>query len=100
MTLTVVPSTTHSSSVSGQILSFFRTWEGTETWPRFVTFVRTIQFYKMKTYDKSSLFCHHVLASQPVLWNQQHLAGGFSCFELPVGFGCLGKREGLVDPEL
>lgn len=31
MTLTVAPSTTHSSSVSGPILSFFRTWDGTET---------------------------------------------------------------------
>ena len=87
MTLTVAPSTTHSSSVSGPILSFFRTWEGTETWPRFVTFVRTGQFYKMKTYDTSSLFCHHVLASQPVFRNQQHLARGLYCREVAVGLG-------------
>ena len=87
MTLTVAPSTTHSSSVSGPIFSFFRTWEGTETWPRFVTFVRMGQFYKMKTYDTSSLFCHHVLASQPVLRNQQHLARGLYCREVAVGLG-------------
>lgn len=82
MTLTVAPSTTHSSSVSGPILSFFRTWEGTETWPRFVTLVRMIQFYKMKTYDTSSLFCHHVVGSQSVLPNEQHLSDSLAAFEL------------------
>jgi hypothetical protein len=41
MTLTVEPSTTHSNSVLGLIWRFFRTSDGTETCPRFVTLVRT-----------------------------------------------------------
>jgi len=66
MTLTVAPSTTHSSWVSGPILSFFRTWEGTETWPRFVTLVRMAISYKLEPYDASSSCAYHVVASQQV----------------------------------
>src|SRR6058998_2789015 len=42
ITLAVVPSTTHSRVVSGPIWSFFRTSDGTETCPRFVTLVRIV----------------------------------------------------------
>jgi hypothetical protein len=33
----------HSKVVLGRIWSFFLTSDGTETWPRFVTFVRMVQ---------------------------------------------------------
>jgi hypothetical protein len=42
ITLTVVPSTTHSSLVSGPIWSFFRISDGIDTCPRFVTLVRIL----------------------------------------------------------
>lgn len=97
MTLTVAPSTTHSSWVSGPILSFFRTWEGTETWPRLVTLVRMIPCYKTKAYNTSSSRWHHVIAYQSVLRNQQNLACGLAPLKLPVGFGGIFQSEGLVN---
>lgn len=97
MTLTVAPSTTHSSWVSGPILSFFRTWEGTETWPRFVTLVRMSPCYKIEAYNTSSLSCHHVRTSRQVLRNQQDLACGLAPLKLPVGFGGIFQSEGLVN---
>src|SRR3989338_6920010 len=99
MTLTVAPSTTHSSSVSGPILSFFRTWEGTETWPRFVTFVRITLSYKIRAYNTSSSYYHHVRTYQSVLRDQQHFPGSLSAFELPVSLGGILQGKGLIDAQ-
>ena len=85
MTLTVAPSTTHSSWVSGPILSFFRTWEGTETWPRFVTLVRMVVSYKIKAWETSSPYDHHVPLSPSLSRNQQHLTCGLPPLDVGVG---------------
>ena len=45
ITRTVLPSTIHSSCVSGLIPNCLRTSDGIETWPRVATFVRIIPRY-------------------------------------------------------
>jgi predicted RNase H-like HicB family nuclease len=60
MTLTVLPSTTHSSVVLGPIFSFFRTSDGTETCPRLVILVRISGGLQCSDYyckPKDSLSC-------------------------------------------
>lgn len=49
MTLAVLPSMAHSKVVSGPMWSCFLTSDGTETWPRFVTFVRIGESYMILT---------------------------------------------------
>src|SRR5215813_6215050 len=54
VTFAMAPSTTHSSIVSGPMLSFLRTLTGTNTCPRLVTLVRIWASYKTNDSDATS----------------------------------------------